>query len=125
MAKKAGLLLVLFFSFLFVRVGEVSAQGEGFGARYETSLRDSYNQAIQDCGAPSLECLVHHVFKYIQIEIANTPSQSPPIPISGAPLTEEQRLARVGGGGASYGFMYLIGQMYQNPAASTHLCHVG
>ncbi len=120
MAKKAGLLLVLFFSFLFVRVGEVSAQGEGFGARYETSLRDSYNQAIQDCGAPSLECLVHHVFKYIQIEIANTPSQSPPIPISGAPLTEEQRLARVGGGGASYGFMYLIGQMYQNPAASTH-----
>lgn len=128
MAKKAGLLLVLFLSFLIMRVDVVNAQGEGFGAQYEASLRDTYNQAIQDCGAPSLECLVHHVFKYIQIEMANSPYGAVPPTVGGGAATEEtnasptgsSRLAQRNSGGAAYGFMYLIGQMYQNPAASTH-----
>lgn len=128
MAKKAVLLLFLFFSFLFVRVAVADAQTEGFGVQYEASLRDTYNQAIQDCGAPSLECLVHHVFKYIQIEMGNVNQNSPPPPVGGGGGAGDEDLMsapgtrQIGsrGGGAAYGFMYLIGQMYQNPAASTH-----
>jgi len=113
-------LLAVAFVFLigFGNPASVQAQGESpFSPAYESALKDSYNEAIQDCGTPSLECLVHHVYKYIQFEIANAPAQSTPPSAGGTGTGPGSSVPQPNM--VSSGFVYLIGQMYANPPAST------
>ncbi|MCA9369162.1 hypothetical protein KC721_02605 [Candidatus Woesebacteria bacterium] len=95
---------------------EGSGGDSTFSPSYESELRDAYNEAIQDCGTPSLECLVHHVYKYIVIEMSNSPYPAPPPSAGGSsgPGSSLERVNPVAGG-----LIYMIGQMYANPPAST------
>ena len=121
MAKRALLMLATVFVFLF-GVGStavVQAQDGAespFSPQYDANLTESYREAITNCGTPSLECLVHHVFKYVQIETSNTVYQAPPPSVgNGSVQSVEAQTSR----GVAGGLMYLIGQMYANPPAST------
>ena len=116
MAKRALLMLAVLFVFLLGgRTSVAQAQGESpFSPSYDANLIDSYREAITNCGTPSLECLVHHVFKYIQIETAGTVYQGTPPKSSDKPSSSAPATNNVAGG-----LMYLIGQMYATPPAST------
>ena len=119
MAKRALLMLAVLFVFLFGgRASVAHAQGapaeSPFSPQYDANLIDSYREAITNCGTPSLECLVHHVCKYVQIETAGTVYQGTPPSSAGAQSAEAPATNSVAGG-----LMYLIGQMYASPPAST------
>ncbi|MCB9801418.1 MAG: hypothetical protein H6773_04505 [Pseudomonadales bacterium] len=114
-------LLAVAFVFLVGLGTPAVAQAQGgavstFSPAYDSELYDAYNEAIQDCGTPSLECLVHHVYKYIVFEMSNSPRTSPPPSAGGSsgPGSSLERVNPVAGG-----LIYMIGQMYANPPAST------
>lgn len=126
MLKRAfAALLAVAFVFLvgFWTPAVVHAQGaeaSPFSPSYDSALIDSYREAITDCGTPSLECLVHHVYKYIQIEISNSPYPKTPASAGGGGgngnnlLNQSAQPNMVAGG-----LVQLIGMMYANPIAST------
>ncbi len=112
----------------FPTAAQAQSGGEIYSPLYESNLKDSYVQAIQDCGTPSLECLVHHVYKYIVIEIGNSPSGGVPASATGGGrgsagdgntinnLNDAGNSSRINP--VAGGLVHLIGQMYAHPPAS-------
>lgn len=96
------------------------AEASPFSPAYDSALIDSYSEAITDCGTPSLECLVHHVYKYIQIEISNSPrTEQPPSAGGGGADGQNQLMSAPRTNPVAGGLIQLIGTMYANPVAST------
>ena len=100
------------------------AQDNTFSPAYGATLKDSYTEAIQDCGTPSLECLVHHVYQYIQFEIVNSgPTDTPPAVGSTTtpnnPTAPNQSVNAPSINPVAGGLIFMIGQMYAHPPAST------
>ena len=68
---------------------------------------NAYNEAVKDCSAPSLECLVRYTTRFVAIEWVND--------INGNP----DSLADAGGGGAVASLFGMMGNMYEHRPAQT------
>lgn len=119
MAKKALIILAVFFSMLFVSVNKVSAQDSPWGPKISIEDRNAYTEAINqnNCATPSLECLVHLTSRFVAIEWVNDAVYS-----SGPPIVQSGDAGGVNSlAGRSFvgGMAYLMGEMYRFPAART------
>lgn len=105
-----------------VQAQDGESEATPFSPSYDSALIDSYREAITDCGTPSLECLVHHVYKYIQIEISNSSYRGTPPSAGGSPTglpSNIQINSTPGSNIVADGLVNMIGMMYANPPAST------
>ncbi|GIK84480.1 MAG: hypothetical protein BroJett025_11020 [Patescibacteria group bacterium] len=126
MAKKALAILLVLFSFLVVTTKISYAQtptptpiplyDEPFSPQSDAGLVKSYRAAIDDdgCMTPSLECLVHQVFRFVSLEFVNSTLYTEFKPNieeeAQGPATNKNILASAG---------TLIGHFYGYPVANT------
>lgn len=90
-----------------------------FDPHSDAQVIESYREAIEadNCATPSLECLVHQVFRFAALEFVNSTLYTEFRPTTsgdagtGTPVAQRS--------GVLYGAGRLIGHMYANPAANT------
>lgn len=127
MAKKVLAVLVIMFSLLFTTASTSFAQ-QPWNPSTDEAQFESYRNAIEadNCMTPSLECLVHQVFRFASLEFVNSTlytdfrpassggaQQVPYDPNVPTPVSSRSKNGILSGVGT------LIGQMYEYPAANT------
>ncbi len=120
MAKKTLAVLLVLFSLLVITTKISYAQGNVWSPSEDAKGFESYRAAIDDdgCMTPSLECLVHQVFRFTSLEFVNSTLYTEFKPtITSADPEGGQKVAK--GSGVLNGVGTLIGQMYSHPAANT------
>lgn len=131
MVKKALIALLVFFSLFFTATisyatspsqvpGDQSRSENFWGAKNDAEVAQSYRNAIDDdgCMTPSLECLVHQVFRFTALEFVNSSLYTEFKPtVIGADPNGGTKVA--GGSGILRGVGTLVGQMYSHPVADT------
>lgn len=138
MAKKFLAVLFIFLSLMVVTTrisfaqtpgGEINPGGNPWNPSTDAETFDNYRDAIEsdNCMTPSLECLVHQVFRFASLEFVNSTlytefrpnvggdggTQVPYNPNEPIPFAERSK------NGILLGMGSLIGKMYENPAANT------
>jgi hypothetical protein len=83
-----------------------------YGFRYTTDEYAQYQEAVQNCDTPSLECLVRYTTRFAAMEWAQDIAQGGIGPDAAAQTDS-------GKGGVFAGVMRLTSYMYANPAANT------
>lgn len=93
--------------------------GNVYSAEVAQEDINSYRAALADCGTPSLECLVHYTFTYVNIEILTriTGPNSAGGPTSSNPNGTQTPVAD--NGGFVGDLSNAIGMMFANPPAAT------
>lgn len=91
-----------------------SAEDNPNGFNFTEEEIDAYNEAVRDCTAPSLECLVRYTTRFVAIEWVND--------INGKPSTfgpEGSATTDAGSTGAVSSLFGLMGNMYEHRPAQT------
>ncbi len=136
MAKKFLAVLFIFLSLMVATTRISFAQTPGgeitnepWKPSTESTEFKSYRQAIEsdNCMTPSLECLVHQVFRFTALEFVNSTLYTEFKPQIGTPsggepavdLNSPEKIISYSNQGFVHGAGRLIGTMYSYPAANT------
>ena len=127
MAKKLLAVLFIVFSLMVVNTSVSFAQGaedNPWDPSSDAVTFKNYREAVEadNCMTPSLECLVHQVFRFASLEFVNSTLYTefkPDLTPQGGDAGDGLPVASRSQNGILVGMGSVIGQMYENPAANT------